>query len=96
MTSFSVDHRGFAEVNALMSSAVGQMGTILDDLNRVLKNMGQATQGKAVPLWAEQQTHWNKQYLMMHGRLTSGSNAAGNVANVFDEGDRRGQQIMAG
>lgn len=94
MTQFSVQHGAYEEVNMGLQQAVRQMGTILDELNGFLKNMGEATQGKAAPLWSEKQQKWNQAYTEMNTRLNSGFTSSNNAAQAFQDGDNRSAQIM--
>lgn len=96
MTQFSVRHGQYEEVNNSLMQATRQMGTILEELNRFLKGMGEATQGKAAPLWGEKQLQWNKAYGEMSQRLSSGATASNGAANAFLDGDNKGAQIMGG
>lgn len=95
MTYFSVQHGPLEELNGQLKWAVGQMGTILTDLNSLLKNTSEATQGKALPLWQDQQGVWNANYNDMTHKLECNFNASTGVAEIWNDGDYRTGQIMA-
>jgi uncharacterized protein YukE len=95
MTSFLFNHGDHHVVVDYLGSAVNNLGTILDDLNGVLRHMNEATQGQAQPLWAEQQTKWNQDYGQMQLDLSTGTNTAVRIGELFHDGDRRSGQIMA-
>ncbi|CAM04706.1 WXG100 family type VII secretion target [Saccharopolyspora erythraea NRRL 2338] len=94
MSDFLVNFGSYGEVNQRLTQAANRMGTILDDLNNFLKNMGEATKGQAAPLWQEQQLKWTQAYMDMNTRLNTGARTSTEVANIFQEGDRRGANIM--
>ncbi|PKW18078.1 WXG100 family type VII secretion target [Saccharopolyspora spinosa] len=94
MSDFLVNHGNYGDVNATLASAVGTMGSILEDLNNFLKGTNEAVQGQAAPLWADEQMKWNQSYQDMHMRLSSGVKASNNVGEIFQEGDRRGAALF--
>jgi uncharacterized protein YukE len=94
MADFSVQHGNYNEINSSLAQAVRQMGTILDDLNGFLRGMGEASQGRATPLWGERQQRWTQAYSDMNMRLSSGTSASNSAADAFLEGDNKGTQIM--
>jgi uncharacterized protein YukE len=96
MTSFLFNHGDHVLVVDQLSSAVNNLGTILDDLNGFLRHMSEATQGQAAPLWQEQQDKWGKDYGQMQLDLGSGTKTAIHIGELFRDGDNRGGHIMAG
>ncbi len=96
MTSFLFHHGEHEEVVDQLSSAVNNLGTILDDLNGFLRHMNEAAQGQAAPLWQDQQTKWGNDYSQMQLDLGSGTKTAIRIGELFRDGDNRGGQIMAG
>jgi len=94
VTSFYVDHGNHDEVTRILGSAVSAMGTALDHLNGFLRNLNQAVQGQAAPLWEEQQRKWTADYGQMQANLHSGTRAAGNIGMHFVEGDRNSARAM--
>jgi uncharacterized protein YukE len=91
---FVVNHAGYGDVNAGLAASVARMDTIMEDLNATLSRIGQASQGKATPLWEEQQNTWNRSYAEMKGLLNTHTNSSINVANTYDEGDNSGARAM--
>jgi uncharacterized protein YukE len=94
MTSFLFNHGDHVLVVDQLSSAVNNLGTILDDLNGFLRHMNEATQGQAAPLWAEQQNKWSKDYGQMQLDLGSGTKTAMHIGELFRDGDNRAGRIM--
>jgi uncharacterized protein YukE len=70
------------------------MGTILQDLNGFLRHMNEAVQGKAAPLWHNQQLRWNGDYHEMVLRLAKGRTAVLNIHETWLEGDRAAANSM--
>jgi uncharacterized protein YukE len=95
MTSFLFNHGDHHVVVDFLSSAVNNLGTVLDDLNGFLRHMNEATQGQAAPLWEAQQDKWGKDYNEMQLDLADGTSTAGHIGELFFDGDRRAGQIMA-
>ena len=92
---FLVNNPGLQEANDSLNREVGQLGIILDDLNRVLQNMGVATQNRGVPLWADLQSTWNGQYLDMTTRLNAGYNSSVGAHEEYYAGDQQSVRIMS-
>jgi uncharacterized protein YukE len=93
---FSVHHGALSDVNGQFRYSVEEMGRILSDLEGLLKNADEATQGKALPLWQDQQTQWRLAYGDMSGRLTDNSNASHHIGEVWRNGDDQSGRIMGG
>jgi uncharacterized protein YukE len=94
MTSFYVNHNSFQEANDNLASYVQSVGHILEELTGFLRGMNSAVQGQAAPLWEEQQNHWNMNYEGMRRDLNAAHGTSVDVQNIFQEGDRRGSNIM--
>lgn len=95
MTSFLFHHEDHHVVVDQLSSAVNNLGTILDDLNGFLRHMNEASQGQAQPLWEDQQNKWSNDYSQMQLDLSSGTNTAVRIGELFHDGDHRAVRIMA-
>lgn len=93
--SFCVNHSGYGDVNMGLNQSVGRMDTIMADLNATLRNIDQASQGRATPLWIEQQNSWNNAYEQMRGLLGGHTQSSMKVADVFQEGDNNGARVMS-
>jgi uncharacterized protein YukE len=93
--SFCVDHGGYGDVNQGLNASVGRMDTIMGDLNATLRNIGEASQGRATPLWVEQQNSWNQAYEQMRSLLGGHTQSSFKVADVFQEGDSNGARVMS-
>jgi uncharacterized protein YukE len=93
--SFMVNHSSYGDVNVGLAASVTRMDAIMEDLNAALQRIGQASQGKATPLWIEQQTAWNNAYLEMKNQLNGHTQASINVAQTFSDGDDNGARVMA-
>ena len=94
MTSFYVNHGDQKEVHDILQAAVSNLGSILMDLNHSLRNMNEAVQGQAVPLWEEQQRTWDSDYHWMCNRLQQGTTGVLDIHETFLEGDRDGARII--
>ncbi|GAA3677710.1 hypothetical protein GCM10022267_75670 [Lentzea roselyniae] len=75
---------------------VNTVGQILEELQRVLAGIEQATSGKATPLWRDLQTQWQGHYAQMSQGLASKHQASAQVHATFVEGDHTGARIMMG
>jgi uncharacterized protein YukE len=95
MSDFWVDHAGYGDVNSGLMASVSRMDTIMGDLNATLSRIGQASQGKATPLWEEQQNTWNRSYAEMKTLLNTHTTSSVNVAQTFHDGDDQGARAMA-
>ena len=96
MTAFDVNHNGYLEVNEQLYKAVGDLGSIIDNLNTALKNIPEASWGQATPIWQENQRQWNIAYGEMTTRINTTSVSSINVAEIFKGGDNQGARIMLG
>ncbi len=94
MTSFYVMHGEQEEAHNILQAAVSNLGSILMDLNHSLRNMNEAVQGQAAPLWEEQQSKWDSDYHMMCNRLQQGTTAVLDIHETFLEGDRNSARII--
>ncbi len=92
---FSVNHGNYGDVNMGLVAQVVRMDTIMEDLNATLTRISQASQGKATPLWEEQQNTWNRSYAEMKMQLNSHTQSSINVAETFQGGDDQGARVMA-
>lgn len=92
---FSVNHSNYSDVNMGLVNEVTRMDTIMTDLNSTLSRIGQASGGKATPLWEEQQNAWNRSYTEMKTQLNTHTQSSVNVADMFQEGDNQGARAMA-
>jgi uncharacterized protein YukE len=87
---FRVNHSNYSDVNAGLVSEVSRMDSIMDDLNTTLTHIAQASNGKATPLWEEQQNQWNRSYQEMKMQLNTHTQSSIQVADNFRDGDNRG------
>jgi uncharacterized protein YukE len=87
---FRVNHSNYSDVNAGLVSEVSRMDSIMDDLNTTLTRIAQASNGKATPLWEEQQNQWNRSYQEMKMQLNTHTQSSIQVADNFRDGDNRG------
>jgi WXG100 family type VII secretion target len=94
MTSFAVNHGGMSDVGDQFAQAATQAKQVIDDLDRVLARISQASQGQATPLWEEQQRSWDQSADQMYTRLTGHHASHVAIAEHFHSGDRMGAQIM--
>jgi uncharacterized protein YukE len=94
MTSFYVKHGDQAEAHNILQAAVSNLGSILMDLNHSLRNMNEAVQGQAAPLWEAQQRNWDSDYHWMCNKLQKGTTAVLDIHETFLEGDRNGARII--
>jgi uncharacterized protein YukE len=92
---FTVNHGNYSDVNAGLVNQIVRMDTIMDDLNQTLARIGQASQGKATPLWEEQQNTWNRSYAEMKTQLNGHTQSSINVAETFHQGDDQGARVMS-
>jgi uncharacterized protein YukE len=95
MPEFTVDLGGYADVNMGLAQQVQQLDVIMEDLNNTLNHIAQASNGKATPLWQEQQSSWNRAYAEMKMQLNLHTNSSINVAQTFQDGDNNGARAMA-
>jgi uncharacterized protein YukE len=93
--NFFVNHPVLADVNDGLSAELGKMDSIMDDLNATLSGIDQASQGKATPLWREQQNSWNNSYEEMRGLLSTHTTKSIRVGQTYEEGDDRGAKLMS-
>ena len=96
MTAFDINHDGYLDLNEQLYRSVGNLGTILEDLNSALRNIPQATWGSAEPIWQENQRVWNTQYQEMLKRINLHSVSSINIHEIFKEGDNQGARIFLG
>ena len=94
MTAFDVNHDGYLDLNEQLYRAVGELGTILEDLNGALRNIPQATWGQAAPIWLENQHQWNGSYQAMTERINLTSVSSVNIHEIFKNGDTSGARIF--
>jgi uncharacterized protein YukE len=92
---FTVNHGNYGDVNSGLVSNVVRMDKIMEDLNRTLSRIAQASNGKATPLWQEQQNAWNRSYTEMKQQLNTHTTSSINVAETFQEGDNHGARVMS-
>jgi uncharacterized protein YukE len=93
--NFFVNHPVLADVNDGLQAEINKMDSIMDDLNATLSGIDQASQGKATPLWHDQQNTWNSSYEEMRGLLSAHTAKSIRVGQTFQEGDYRGAKLMA-
>jgi len=96
MSEYTVVHGGLEEANASLNQAVLYTGVIISDLGMVLRTMGEATQGQALPLWADLQAQWNAEYEDLQLKLRGASVSSDQAADIFKSGDTKSGQIMGG
>jgi len=96
MTAFDVNHNGYLEINEQLYKAVGDLGTIIDNLNTALKNIPAASWGQATPIWEDNQRQWNGAYVEMTSRINTHSVSSINIHEIFKGGDGQGARIMLG
>ena len=96
MTAFDINHNGYLDLNEQLYRSVGNLGTILEELNVALRNIPQATWGSAEPIWLEHQKLWDAQYQEMLKRINLTSISSINIHEIFKEGDNRGARIFLG
>lgn len=92
---FRVNHGGYSDANMGLANQVGRMDTIMTDLNSTLSRIGQASGGKATPLWADQQNAWNRSYGEMKSQLSTHTQSSMGVAETFQDGDNHGARAMS-
>jgi uncharacterized protein YukE len=92
---FQVNHGNYSDVNAGLVSEVARMDAIMDDLNATLSHIAQASNGKATPLWEEQQNQWNRSYQEMKMQLNQHTQSSIQVAENFVDGDNSGARAMS-
>jgi len=96
MTAFDINHDGYLDLNEQLYRAVGDLGTIIENLNTALKNIPQASWGQATPIWEENQRQWNIAYGEMTTRINATSVSSVNIHEIFKGGDSQGARIMLG
>lgn len=92
---FWVNHGNYSDVNSGLVAQVARMDAIMQDLNATLNRIAQASNGKATPLWEEQQNTWNRSYEEMKLQLNTHTQSSIQVAETFQEGDNHGARVMA-
>jgi len=92
---FWVNHGNYGEVNVGLAHEEQKMDVIISDLNATLSRISEASNGKATPLWAEQQTTWNRTYADMKTQLNGHTTSSFKVADTFKEGDDQGARVMS-
>jgi uncharacterized protein YukE len=92
---FWVNHGNYSDVNSGLVSQIQRMDTIMNDLNATLTRISQASNGKATPLWQEQQNNWNRAYEEMKTQLNTHTQSSINVATTFQDGDNQGARVMS-
>ncbi|MDN3359229.1 hypothetical protein [Actinomadura sp. DC4] len=92
---FTVNHGGYSDVNSGLVSQVVRMDAIMDDLNTTLSRIAQASNGKATPLWEDQQNTWNRSYTEMKSQLNTHTQSSISVAETFQDGDNHGARVMS-
>jgi uncharacterized protein YukE len=95
MTEFTVRHSQLEEANTAFNAAVRRAIQIVSELNAVLQNAGQATQGRAVPLWGDLQAQWNAVAQDLNTRLESGARSSLAAHDAFRQGDDQSVRIMS-
>lgn len=94
MTAFDVNHDGYLDLNEQLYRAVGNLGTIIEQLNASLKNIPEASWGQATPIWQENQNQWNTAYQQMTERINLTSISSVNVHEIFKDGDLAGARLF--
>jgi len=94
MTAFDVNHDGYLDLNEQLYKSVGDLGTILEQLNSALKNIPEASWGQAAPIWQENQNQWNRSYQLMTERINLTSVSSVNIHDIFKGGDNTGARIF--
>jgi uncharacterized protein YukE len=93
--AFKIQNALYTNVNDGLEAELGKMDGIMDDLNSTLSRIDQASEGKATPLWRDQQTSWNNSYEEMKGLLRVHVTSSKNVHETFNDGDNRGVRAMS-
>ena len=92
---WTVNNPGVSEVNDALAGAVRSCTSIIAQLDDVLARMNQATQGSALPLWADLATQWDGAASDMVHRLGLASRAGVGAHEAYITGDRRSVAIMS-
>jgi uncharacterized protein YukE len=92
---FSVNHGNYNDVNMGLVAEIKRMDNVMSDLNKTLNNIERASQGKATPLWENQQAAWNNSYLGMLEQLNTQTQSSINIHDLFWEADNQGGRIMS-
>ncbi|MFY1632211.1 hypothetical protein ACN27F_02815 [Solwaraspora sp. WMMB335] len=92
--SWSVHNPGTHEANDMLLAAAAQCGTIIEQLNDVLRNMAVATQNSGIPLWSDLMNQWSRQYQDMILRIERSSVAGQEAHLAYLNGDRQSVHIM--
>jgi uncharacterized protein YukE len=92
---FTVNHGNYGDVNTGLVNQIVRMDTIMTDLNSTLSRIAQASNGKATPLWEDQQNTWNRSYTEMKSQLNTHTQSSISVADTFQEGDNHGARVMS-
>ncbi|WP_329791558.1 hypothetical protein V1227_06455 [Lentzea sp. DG1S-22] len=96
MTSFQIDHNGYADLNMRLAQQVSIGQEIITNLNNSLRRIDEAVQGNAASLWNERQLDWNRTYERIQMQLANSLQTSRDVHQIFGEGDSRGARIMMG
>lgn len=96
MTSFLIDHNGYADLNMRLAQQVSVGQEIINNLNSSLRLIDEAVQGNAAGLWTERQVDWNRTYERIQTQLAMSAQTSRDVHQIFGEGDNRGARIMMG
>ena len=94
MTSFDINNDGLLDVNEQLYRSVGRIGNIIERLNEVLRNQGEALKGNASEIWADLQRDWTAAYADMQSKLNVTTLASINVHEIFKEGDLQSTRVM--
>jgi uncharacterized protein YukE len=94
VTQFDINHDGYADANDQLLGHVNEMGDILETLDTVLRNIPDAYGGQAAPVWAEDQSNWQKAYQEMLTNLQGVYGKSIKVAEIFAQGDIDGMRIF--
>jgi uncharacterized protein YukE len=92
---FWVEYNKLDMANEGLLSEVVKMDGIMEDLTATLRRIGEASGGKATPLWEEHQNKWNRAYVEMRHQLNQHVLSSINIRDNFNDGDLQGANAMS-
>lgn len=94
MAEFNVLYGPAQEAYESLKSRFTTLSNALDDLNAVLATVDSEVDGKAKPLWQDQQATWNGNYTEMATDLNVGAATVNQVTDIYDDGDLTAARIF--
>jgi hypothetical protein len=93
--NFRVNNPGVQEAHDRLDFLTAQAGRVVEDLNRYLAQMPNATENSGMWPWSDLQNDWNRAYSDM--RIELGVIHAGSVGahNCYKDGDAQSVRIMS-